>query len=218
MSIFKRISCSIASQINNVVDEIENHDAVIKASIEDLKQKVAKAKVRKNNMSAQVCKIQKEIKSCESDVKLWQSRAVASASTDEQKALTCVSRAAYCEKEITPLTSSLQEYQNMELKLSQQIGCAEKSMSELIQKHDLMRARQSSSLALKATKALNEDSSSLLNDTFERWEIKLQQSELNNMGEPQNIDLFEQEFVQDEQAEDLKMALKALIKRNQGEE
>ena len=46
MSIFKRLSATLVTSIDRVVGEIENHDAVIQASINDIRKKVAEAKVR----------------------------------------------------------------------------------------------------------------------------------------------------------------------------
>ena len=46
MSIIKRLSATLVSNIDRVVGEIENNDAVIQASLTELRRKVATAKVR----------------------------------------------------------------------------------------------------------------------------------------------------------------------------
>ena len=46
MSIFKRLSATVVSSLDRVVGEIENNDAVIQASLTELRKKIAAAKVR----------------------------------------------------------------------------------------------------------------------------------------------------------------------------
>lgn len=214
MSIFKRLSTTIAAQLDQVVGEIENHDAVIKASITDLKKKIVEAKVRLDRVRNEASQLENKINQRQTDMKRWQTRAIDCANDDEQKALSCVSRARQCEQQITQLEASFNQYQQTAEKLSQDINAAENRARELKQKHDLMRARQSSCATLKVTQDTNEDSTSMLCDTFDRWEIKLQQTEMTLDAQP-NIDTLEQEFVQQEQDDDLRHALDDLLKNNQ---
>ena len=214
MSIFKRLSTTIAAQFDQVVGEIENHDAVVKASITDLKKKIAEANVRLDRVRNEATQIQNQINQRQEDAKRWQARAIECANEDEQKALSCVSRARQCEQQIIQLETAFKQYQQTSVKLSQDITVAESRAQELKQKHDLMRARQSSCSALKVAQDTYEDSTSMLCDTFDRWEIKLRQSEMTLDVQP-NIDTFEQEFVQQEQADELRHALDDLLKNNQ---
>ncbi len=214
MSIFKRLSTTIATQLDHVVGEIENHDAIVKASISDLKKKIVEAKVRLDHVRNETNQLQNQVSQHQTDAKRWQSRAIECAQTDEQKALSCVSRARQCEQQISQLESAVNQYQQSAKKLDQDIKTAENRARELKQKHDLMRARQSSCATLKVTQETDEDLTSMLCDTFDRWEIKLRQTELSIDAQP-HIDSLEQEFVQQEQEDELRHALDDLLKSNQ---
>ena len=52
MSIIKRISTSVMATIDELVGEIENHDALIKAAIDEQKKKIATAKVQLGKIRA----------------------------------------------------------------------------------------------------------------------------------------------------------------------
>jgi len=216
MSIFKRLSTTIAAQLDQVVGEIENHEAIVKASISDLNKKIVEAKVRLDRVHNETVQLQNKINQNQTDAKQWQSRAIESAQNDEQKALSCVSRARQCEQQITQLEVALNQYQQTAQKLAQDINAAENKARELKQKLDLMRARQSSCATLKVTQDTYEDSTSTLCDTFDRWEIKLRQTEISADAQP-NIDSLEQEFVQQEHDDELRHALDDLLKNNQEE-
>lgn len=45
MSLFKRLSATLVSRIDQVVGEIENHDAVIQVALNDMRKKIAEARV-----------------------------------------------------------------------------------------------------------------------------------------------------------------------------
>jgi len=214
MSIFKRLSTTIAAQLDHVVGEIENHDAVVKVSISDLKKKIVEAKVRLDRVRSDATQLQNQINQHQSDAARWKSRAVECANEDEQKALSCVSRAQQCEQQVTQLESALNQYLQSAEKLAQDINTAENRARDLKQKHDLMRARQSSCETIKVTQDTNEDPSSMLCDTFDRWEIKLRQTELSLDSQP-NVDTLENEFIKQEHDDELRHTLDALLKNNQ---
>jgi len=213
MSLLKRLSTTIIAQLDHVVGEIENHDAVVKASITELKKKIVEANVHLDRVHNDATQLQTKITQYQNDAKRWQSRAVDCANEDEQKALSCVSRARQCEKKVTQLEITFTQYQQTAEKLAQDIHTAENRASELKQKHDLMRARQSSCATLNATQETHDESASMLCDTFDRWEIKLRQTEMSVDAQP-NIDTLEQEFVQQERDNELRQALDDLLKNN----
>jgi len=74
----------------------------------------------------------------------------------------------------------------------------------------LMRARQSSNNALLSTSDSMPDTTQLLDDTFDRWEINITQTEMAiDTGEP--VDGIEHEFLHAEQQQELREELAALL-------
>jgi len=210
MSIFKRLSTTITASLDNMVGEIENHDALVKATLKDLNKKVAEANVRLGRVRQEAAQLQSQIRSLQTDAELWRSRAIESAKSDENKALECVSRARHSDQQVQQLEKTYQQYQQTIEKLSRDVNAAEQRVRDLKQQHSMMRARQSTASVISATTDAGNDDIEMLNDTFDRWEVKLRQAE-TMLETGANIDSLEMEFTKQEESEDLKQELAALL-------
>lgn len=210
MSIFKRLSATLVSRIDQVVGEIENHDAVVQASVDEMRRKVAESKVRLGQLHREQERLEKQIREQQDKAQRWRQRAVETAKTDETKALECVSRSRHCRGQAEQLQQALLQYQRTAEKLAADIQTAEHRLTEVKQKLTLMRARQSTNAARHATRQYNEDAAELLDDTFDRWEINITAAELGAGSEPV-VDPIEREFVQREHEDELRRELDTLL-------
>jgi phage shock protein A len=210
MSIFKRLSATLVSRIDQVVGEIENHDAIVQATLTDMRKKVAEAKVRLQQVQREKSRLEQQIAEQQANSQRWRQRAVDNAKQDENKALECISRARHCEQNASRLQQAKAHYHQAADKLSHDINIAEQRLAEVKQKATLMRARQSSNNALLSTSDSMPDTTQLLDDTFDRWEINITQTEMAiDIGEP--VDGIEHEFLQAEQQQELREELAALL-------
>ncbi len=210
MSIFKRLSTTLVSHVDQVVGEIENHDAVIQATLDEMRKKIAQAKVNLAQVQREETKLKQQIETQENDQQRWRERAVISAKTDEAKALICLQRSQQCDKEIVRLKHSLDTYQQTSQQLAQDITQSETQLAEMNQKQTLMRARQSSSAALNTTNQAMHEDNRQLEKSFDRWEVKVCQAEMRNDNAP-IIDPIEQEFATREQQDELRQQLADLL-------
>lgn len=210
MSLFKRLSATLFSRIDQVVGEIEDHDAVVQATLTDMRKKVAEAKIRLKQVHREEDRLQQLINQQTDNAERWRQRAVQSAKMDEGKALECVSRHRQCQRNVERLNQSLAQYQQTAEKLANDIQLTEQRLQEVKQKLTLMRARQSTTSALHATGDTNQEATQLLEDTFDRWEINISQAELA-IDDHEYIDVIEREFVQSEQEAELREDLATLL-------
>ncbi len=210
MSIFKRLSATVASRIDQVVGEIENHDAVAQATVNDMRKKVAEAKVRLGQLRREQDRVNKQMLEQQQNAERWRKRAIEVAATDENKALECVNRRRHCQQQVARLEQSVTQYQQGADKLTSDISTAEQRLAEVQQKVALMRARQSTSSALHATSDSNVDVTRFLEDTFDRWEINLTQAEMTIDTSPL-ADPMEHAFIKAEEQETLRNELAAML-------
>jgi len=210
MSIFKRLSATLVSHIDQVVGEIENHDAVVKATLQDMSKKIAEAKVRLAEVYREQERIQQQIQEQQQHMERWRQRAIQSAKRDENKALECISKRRHCQFQVDKLQQILGQYQHSSEKLTTDIQSSEQRMAELKHKRTLMRARQSTSSALTSSHQDNNDSMQMIDDTFERWEINISQEEMLNQDSPL-ADPIEREFIVREQHHELREELANLL-------
>ena len=219
MSIFKRISATVSANLDNLIGEIENHEAVVDATIEEMQKKLAKAKVHLGKVNHEQHKLQQSINESQEKVLQWRQRAVDVANSDENKALMCVSRAKQNQQLVIQYEEALKQYQSVGKRLADDIKKTEQKIQSAKQKKTLMRARQSTSDALKTSRVkADRNNEKQLDDTFERWEINVVSSEISNqeeyVGEShyESIDdSLEDEFEQKEYEQGLKDELNALL-------
>lgn len=210
MSIFNRLSATVVSSIDRVVGEIENNDAVIQATLTELRRKVAAAKVRLAHVHRQETNLNKQIQKRHEDEQLWGERAVEAARTDEAKAMECVRRRQQCRRQAQKLEQGQQHYQLTAEKLARGVEEGEERLAEMGQKHTLMRARQSTAEALYAANQAGDDSLHQMEDSFDRWEVKILQEEMA-VNSDDMLDPLDREFSNSENEQALRDELAALM-------
>jgi len=209
MSVIKRLSATLVSSIDRVVGEIENNDAVIQATLSEMRRKVATAKVRLAQVHRQGADLDREIRQRRKDEQLWGARALEVASTDEAKALECVRRRLQCRRQAEKLEQGQQHYQLTAEKLARGVEEGEERLAEMGQKHTLMRARQSTAEALHAANQAGDESLQQVEDSFDRWEVKILQEEMI-MDSDDMLDPLDREFTHSENEQVLRDELAAL--------
>ena len=209
MSVIKRLSATLVSNIDRVVGEIENNDAVIQATLSEMRRKVATAKVRLAQVHRQEANLDRQIRQRRKDEQLWGARALEVASTDEAKALECVRRRLQCRRQAEKLEQGQQHYQLTAEKLARGVEEGEERLAEMGQKHTLMRARQSTAEALHAANQAGDDSLQQVEDSFDRWEVKILQEEMT-MDSDDMLDPLDREFTHSENEQLLRDELAAL--------
>jgi len=212
MSLFKRLSVTLASSIDRVVGEIENNDAVIQATLTDLRRKVATAKMRLTRVHRQAARLREQIQAYQEDEQRWGERALEAAKTDEARALECVRRRQQSRQQAQQLEQGRQQYQLTAEKLARNVREGEARLEEMSQRHTLMRARQSTAEALNASIQAGDDSLHRMEDSFDRWEVRILQDEMaaDSAALP---DPLEHEFSSAENEQALRAELAALMEK-----
>lgn len=210
MSIIKRLSTTLFSQIDSIVGEIENHDALIKATLTEQRKKIAAAKVQLSRIQSQEKSLQDKLSKLNTDQQLWAQRAVKEAKQNEAQALRCLDRRRHTLAQIQHTEQALTEYHSVIQKMLSDITQCEQELREYSNKHELMKARQTSSSALQATNTFSATGSEQLNDSFQRWEIKLTQGEYDLNSTPES-DSLEAHYLDTENQESLRNELQALL-------
>jgi phage shock protein A len=209
MSIFKRLSATVFSQVDKVVSEIENHDAIVEAAIRDNQRALAKAKVRFNRLRADGQRLQRRLEDLKTAEARWIRRAKEQADQDEQTALQCLQKRRECQKQMENVENALGDHHNAESRLSRELATMEERIKQIQHQKNLLRTRQSTADAMRTFKAIEDCSYIDIDDTFEKWEVKVMETELAS-GDVESVDSLEQRFVDAEELEDLQSELKEL--------
>jgi phage shock protein A len=210
MSIFKRLTATFSSRVDHMVSQIENHDAVVEVAIKESRQATARAKVRLARVQRDGELLRSKISQLQSDEALWTNRARDVAHKDQDRALGCVRRRKLCQKQLEQYQQAFIKHEALEQKLAQDIHAAERKLTEMSQQRNLMRTRQSAAEALNSICGVDESVALDVAEAFERWEVKVTESELE-VGSVDSVDLLEREFLQTEDKKALQAELEELL-------
>ena len=214
MSLFKRFSTTLYSRVEQLVNQIENHDAIIEAAIRDAKHSAAKARAQHKRVQQDGVRLQQKRDKLAVAIEQWQTRARRFAD-DETKALSCLQRKRLCQQQLSELEPMIKQHQQMDTRLQHDIKRAEEKITAISQQRHLMRTRQSAADALSQINQLDAAPDIDIDDTFERWETKINEREFD-IGLQIKTDDFEEAFIAEEEMEDLRHELHDLI--NKGKE
>jgi len=168
MKLIKRLSTSITATLDSAVGQLENHDAIVEATIKQTRQSVAKTKARINTLRQQLKAYETQLNEAREQYELWTERAATLANTDQAKALQCVARRNQYEAEIGRLDNSTSQQRDLIRDVSHNLQKLQTKLDEMTQKHNLMRSRQTVADVNRAVASVSNDDS--ISDTFERWE------------------------------------------------
>lgn len=216
MSGITRTLRSLFYRVDQVVGEIENHDALIEAAIREQQKKLSAARVECNRITTQGQKVNSQIEELETKRSRWQERAIKEAESNEERALACLQQHEKLGEQIERLTSMANQYASANQKLREDIKRGEAELLELKQKHQLMRARQSTADALGKFGDIGETRMDEVESSFDRWEVKISQGEFANTDTfiDAELDDLERTYVAEETEADLKTKLQQLIADN----
>jgi phage shock protein A len=210
MSLIRRISTSITSSVDRAVSKVENHDAIINSALRDTQQAAARSRVRLER----VRKDGRSLKTRQSDLQLavsrWTDRAKSIAASDESKALECLRRRKDCEVQLGNLRNSIEKHDELEAKIADQVKKIEARVGEVAQQRNMMRSRQSVADAMRTINNIEGVSYGEIEDTFDRWEINLGETEILT-GVGTMADSLDSAFLAEEDTADLRAELTELL-------
>lgn len=217
MNLLKRITTTINATMNDVVGRVEDHDAIIDASLQQCRQAAARTRTRLAKVKRDGAQLQSKRDKLVEDIALWAERAIDHADADEEIALNCLKRKKWAETERTRLEGMIAEHTDIESSLQTRLEQIEARIRDINLKRNSMRSRQSLSEAMQIMEKLDGDAGDSVDDTFERWETVLLEREMF-AGDECTTDRFEMQFVEQEERESLLQELRTLSTKTRGKD
>lgn len=210
MSLIRRISTSITSSVDRAVSKVENHDAIINSALRDTQQAAARSRVRLERVRKDGQSLKTRQSNLQQAVSRWTERAKSIAASDEQKALECLRRRKDCEMQLHNLHDSIEKHDELEAKIADQVKKIEARVGEVSQQRNMMRSRQSVAEAMRTINNIEGVSYGEIEDTFDRWEINLGETEILT-GAGSTTDPLDSAFLVEEDTAELRAELSELL-------
>lgn len=211
MNLIKRLTTSVTATLEGAVGQLENHDAIVDASIKQTRQAVAKTQARLATLRQQQNAYESQLQLSIEQIKVWENRAQSLATDNESKALQCLTRRNQNEAESNRLRQSVQQQDGLINGVSANLSTLKTKLDEMTQRHNLMRSRQAVADVSKVASKSN--NSEQLDETFERWESVVLETELA-VSDACCSDPLEAQFAQQEDKAKLLDQLSALKDKN----
>lgn len=209
MSLLKRISATFSASIDDLVTRVENHDAIIESSIRECREAAANTRVRLAKVRRDGERLSRQSVETKNEIGQWERRAKECANDDEEKAIQCLKRRKQAEDRFEKIQDSLKRHGAAESKIQQQLTHIESRINEISQQRNSMRSRQSAADAMRVINRLEGDPRFGIEDTFDRWESSLIETEFHEDLELDQ-DTLENDFIEQEEMQELRKALKDL--------
>lgn len=215
MNTLKRLSSSIKANIDWMIGQIENHEGLIEATIREVHQTAARAKVQLNKVRADGQAIRRKLIELRESEELWLERAKKVAKGEEEKALACLKRKNALAAQIKSLEEQHVEHSRTEKLLTEDLTRIEEKLLKLKNQKNLMRSRQSRAEALNLLNHEDSQVFSEIDSIFERWETKVTEYEMQSGCYAQcGPDSLEQDFLSNEEETELRAQLQEILNNN----
>ena len=214
MSLIRRISTSITSSVDRAVSKVENHDAIINSALRDTQQAAARSRVRLERVRKDGHSLNTRHANLLLAISRWTERAKTIGATDEAKALECLRRRKDCEIQLQNLELSIEKHEELESRIAEQVKKIEVRIGEVAQQRNMMRSRQSVAEAMRTINNIEGVSYGEIEDTFDRWEINLGETEIL-MGANSPSDPLDSAFLAEEDTAELRAELSVLLKQDE---
>lgn len=180
MSLLKHVTVAISTRLDRLVGELENHDAVVEVGIREQRRLYAQAKVRHQRLHQEGEALRQRLAQWQAEEQRWRERALGceSSSAGEDTALQCLQRAREAARQAAALQPAWQQHQAIEQRLSGEIQDLRERMLRLEHRRALMRSREASAQARVQVRTAECGVQPDLNETFERWEMRLSETEI----------------------------------------
>lgn len=214
MSLIRRISTSITSSVDRAVSKVENHDAIINSALRDTQQAAARSRVRLERVRKDGHSLTTRHANLLLAISRWTERAKTIGATDEAKALECLRRRKDCEMQLQNLELSIEKHEELQSRIAEQVKKIEIRIGEVAQQRNMMRSRQSVAEAMRTINNVEGVSYGEIEDTFDRWEINLGETEIL-MGANSPSDPLDSAFLAEEDTAELRAELSVLLKQDE---
>jgi phage shock protein A len=207
-------TASLLSRVDWMVSQIENHEAVARSAIEDVRQAAARAKVQLARVRQDGEALRKRVAEQREEEAVWRERARRCAPEDEERALECLRRSNRAARRVAELSPRCDEHERIEKQLATDVASIDDRLLRLNEQQNVLRTRQSRAEALSRVRETGGSLASEIDDILERWEIRIVEREIAGGCAPgvadPSADRFEDAFVNEEERAALRAQLAEL--------
>lgn len=211
MNAFKRLKTTLCASFDSLVDELENQEAVVDATIKEIKKALVAIKLQENSIQREISLKLKNKEVIEKKIKTWSQRAKSIYRTDPEKAKECARKVINAKNHLGQIENNLEDASKTLQVLDREKRSIQEKLREVESKKTQFKARQTRT---KAQSCLSSNSlhPSDIENVFNRWDDKILKQEITSEQNPVTDELesfFEQKKFDNDVEHELNEILKS---------
>jgi len=206
MSFWKRWMSGVTARLDELVSQVENHEALVQSAMAEMRVKTARAKARLERVARDGRELRERGRREREATVTWRERARNCA--DHPRALECLRRSRHAQAAADAIAQRVAEHERIEAQLRTQLRALEQRVADIQQTHHVMRTRQTRAEALACLEQASTGTD--IESVLERWEGSLAEQELLETVGDGEADTFGAEFASAEEKASLVAELAAL--------
>ena len=185
-----RVFHTVKHTITTFLDQIENQEAVVGASIRELEQGVGRVRVHRKRCERRLDQLEQRMVALDVEIRTWHDRVLRSRD-DRARALECVRRLRAAEQARAAQAAELEQQRTLRDKIRRDEDSVEAKLAEF-------RARSASLSSREVRAAANAGlGTGDIEAVFDRWEARVEGAEPSEDG-PSGTDSFARAFSREE--------------------
>ena len=199
---------------------MEDHEAIVDATIRDSKKATARATFKLKKMCADNQQLISRIAELRQQSDKWEARALGSHEDNQSDAIKCIAERNRCTDKIDTLSTRLSRQQELEVRARESVNRLIERTDSLTSKRSELSSRAATARATEIVDRLEGEDGLNIHDTLERWEERVFESEaLSDIHTFQSTDNststeFSDKYQREEDQQKLDQDLASLIARN----
>lgn len=218
MNSFRRWTIGVCAKFDDLLGQVENHEALAAQALRDMRSSLARASAQLARVERDCRALENEVNAAREDAERWRTRAQKEGS--DERAMECLRRSRRAMSESHKLAQRLEDQRRMRDQVRRTIQGLEQKFLDLSGQQRLLSTRQA---AARASEAIDAETGAAgdVEDVFSRWELRLSEKEFTPRGYVCCDDALDDELGQEYEKEEERAALEAelaALRREGGDE
>lgn len=205
MRIFHRLQHTLSVRIDALLDQVENQEAVVAATIREVERGGSRVRIHRKACDRRIEELEGAIERQTADAGLWRERA-RRLKDDREKAIECVRRVRATEALQTAAKEQLERQQELLHQLREDERVIEEKLAELRRRRAQLSSREARTDARAGVADLGD-----IDGVFDRWEARIEEREVVGEESRPDKDGFARKLSADEEEAALAAELERLI-------
>jgi phage shock protein A len=210
MRAFHRLKQTLSVSIESLLDQVENQDAVVLATIREVEQGASRVRIHRKQCERRIDTLEKTIQEQSAEARVWRDRA-RRLKDERDKALECVRRARKVEASTVSANEQLEKQKELLETIREDERVIEEKLDELRRRRSQLSSREARTDAHSGVQSLGD-----IDGVFDRWEARIEEREVVNEARTVGADRFARTLSDEEESAALSAELDRLLADEDG--